>query len=154
MLDGINSGLQRCGTLAEPYALINLTQAIANEVILEMAACRCRRVYTGTSPFVQVAIGRCKAYFPSEEERRGFLDKVAICTNGDFPGLASAEGLSVTGAGQKFQYVDQDAPKPDGPAGREEPGMTSDGTDKKGRRGWDALYLILPMAYMLSLVHL
>jgi len=85
---------------AATEAELELTQASANNLLYAQAVCLCSYTYSAIKPHVQVLLGRCHNWVPSQEEFDSIHKRVTQCTDTDYAGLAMSAGLSTRLGGE------------------------------------------------------
>jgi len=82
-----------------------LTQSSANDLLQAQAVCLCNYTYSPLKPHVQVLLGRCRNWAPSQAEFNSIYKHVTQCTDNDHAGLAMDVGLSVKAGGAVSHHV-------------------------------------------------
>ena len=106
MMAEFSRGWARCEARkeADVSEKVVRTQEAANDVLRSQAVCLCTYTYSATKPHVQVFLGRCRSWVPTDAERASISERMKKCTDSDFPGLAIDAGLELRSDGQVSRH--------------------------------------------------
>ncbi|KAJ3041073.1 hypothetical protein HDV00_009973 [Rhizophlyctis rosea] len=106
MMANFAEGLALCDRAKDKQIHTGLTQADANSILYNVAVCQCGNVYSAYRPNVQVALGRCRDWFPVPDEREVMIKRVSQCIDGDYAQMAIDSGMSIQVDGKNLTYND------------------------------------------------